>query len=64
MIPPYHYPGSKTLLKQHELYIDCHVTDICKLSNPLNWHHIISGRNPAGILSRGRLISELSKLDF
>ena len=50
--------------KKHELYIDCRVSEIRKLSDPLNWHHINSGSNPADILSRGRLICELSKLDF
>ena len=47
--------------KKYELYIDLHVLEIYKLSNPLNWHLIISGSYPADILSRGCLISELSK---
>ena len=42
----------------YELYSDCRVLEICKLSNPLNWHYIVSGSNPIDTLSRGRLISE------
>ena len=55
---------TKNTSKKYELYIDRPVSEIRKLSNPLNWQHIISGSNPAYILSRGRLISELSNLDF
>ena len=54
----------KNTSKKYELYTDRHVSEICKLSDPLNWHHIISRSNPVNILSRGRLISELSKLNF
>ena len=54
----------KNTTKNYELYVDCRISEIRKLSNLLNWYHIISGSNPADILSRGRLISELSKLDF
>ena len=54
----------KNTSKKCELYIDRRVSEIRKLPNPLNWHHVISGSNPAYILSRGRLISEISKLDF
>ena len=54
----------KNVPKKYELYTDRHVSEICKLSDPLNWHHIISRSNPVDILSRGRLISELSKLNF
>ena len=54
----------KSISKKYELYIDRCISEIRKLSNPLNWHHIISGSNPADISSRERLISELSKLDF
>ena len=54
----------RNTFKKYELYIDCRVSEIRKLSNPLNWHHIISESNPTDILSRGRSISELSKLDF
>ena len=54
----------KNTSKKYELYIDCCVSEIRKLSNPLNWHHIISGSTPADILSRRCLISELSKLNF
>ena len=52
---------TKYMSKKYELYIDLHVLEIYKLSNLLNWHHIISGSNPVDILSRGCLISELSK---
>ena len=54
----------KSTSKKYELYIDRRVSEICKLSSPLNWHHIFSGSYPADISSRERLISELSKLDF
>ena len=54
----------KNTSKKYEPYIDCRVSKIRKFSNPLNWYNIIFGSNPADILSRGRLISELSKLDF
>ena len=33
--------------KKYKLYIDGRVSEIRKLSNPLNWHHSISGSNPA-----------------
>ena len=49
----------KNTSKKYQLYIDRRVSEIRKNSNPLNWHHIISGSNPTDILSRGRLISEL-----
>ena len=48
--------------KQHELNIDRRVSVVCKLSNSLNWHYIISRSNPADILSRRRLVSELTYL--
>ena len=35
----------KNISKKYELYIDRRVSEIRKLSNPLNWHHIISGSN-------------------
>ena len=54
----------KNTYKKYELYIDRRVSEIRKLSNPLNWHHIISGSSQADILPRGRLVSELSVLDF
>ena len=54
----------KSTSKKFELYIDRRVSEIRKLSSPLNWHHNISGSNPTDILSRGGLVSELSKLDF
>ena len=54
----------KNTSKKYELYIDRHVSKICKLSNPLNWYHITSGSNPPDILSRGSLVSELNKVDF
>ena len=36
----------KNASKKYELCIDRHVSEICKLSNPLNWHHIICRSNP------------------
>ena len=47
----------KNTSQKYELYIDRRVSEIRKLSNPLNWHHVISGSDPADILSRGRLTS-------
>ena len=55
----------KTTSKKYELYIDRRVSEIRKLSSALNLHHIFPGTNLADILSKERLISELSnKLDF
>ena len=54
----------KNSSKKYELYIGRCVSEIHELSKSLNWHHVISGSNPADILSRGRLISELSQLYF
>ena len=51
----------KNTSKKYELNIDRRVSEIRKLSNPLNWHHIISGSNPPDILLRVRLISKLGK---
>ena len=54
----------KNTSKKYELNIDRRVSEIHKLSNPLNWHHIISGSNLPDILLRVRLISKLGKWDF
>ena len=54
----------KNTSKKYEFYIDRRVSEIRELSNPLFWHHINSGSNPADILSRGHLISESNKLHF
>ena len=54
----------KNISKIYELYVYCRVSEIHKLCNPLNWHHIICRSNSANILSRGCLIFELNKLDF
>ena len=62
-VPRLELQATLLLAKSMKNIYDCRVSEIRKLSNPLNWHHINSWSNPVDILSTGRLICEISKLD-
>ncbi|CAB4036344.1 Hypothetical predicted protein, partial [Paramuricea clavata] len=45
--------------KEYKLFIQNRVVEIRKLIDPKSWRHVPTDQNPADVLSRGSLASEL-----
>ncbi|CAB3991675.1 Hypothetical predicted protein [Paramuricea clavata] len=48
--------------KEYKLFIQNRVVEIRKLIDPKSWRHVPTDQNPADVLSRGSLASELKEM--